>query len=279
MKNFQKPKRVESNLKKIMRIGYVQINPKFGAKEKNFAEVRALLTGVKADLIVLPELFATGYAFTSTKEVQDLAETREGLTADFLREISGRTGAIVVGGFSEIVEGKVYNAALIVQGGQVFETYHKIHLFNKEKLWFTPGERPLKVYNFPGFRLGVMICYDWIFPEVCRTLTLRGMQILAHPANLVLPYCQKGMVTRSLENHIFAVTANRVGREQHGAEDFTFTGLSQITGPTGQVLTQASVAKSQVRVVEIEVKEADNKNLNEFNQILQDRRPSFYVQN
>lgn len=259
-----------------MKIGYIQNAPIFGAKEKNFEGVRSLLKGVKADLLVLPELFATGYTFTSAEEARKMAETNHGKTADFLKELSGQTTATMVGGFIEIEGDKVYNSLLIVSGGEVIDTYRKIHLFNKEKLWFAPGDKPLKVYDINGVKIGIMICFDWMFPEVCRTLALQGMQVLAHPSNLVMPYCQNAMVTRCLENRVFAVTANRIGNEKRGDDDFTFTGASQITGTDGKILSFAPIDKPHVSVIEIDEKLADNKMINKYNDVIRDRREDFY---
>jgi len=259
-----------------MKIGYVQTDPVFGAKERNFDEVRKLLKGVNADLLVLPELFSTGYTFTSVEEVRNMAETDHGLTADFLKELSKSTGSTIVGGFIEIETGKIYNSSLIVSGNKVIDTYRKIHLFNKEKLWFNPGDKKLKVYEINDVKIGVMICFDWIFPEVCRTLTLQGMQVLAHPSNLVMPYCQTAMVTRCIENRIFAVTANRVGNEKRGEDDFAFTGASQITGIDGTVLSSAPAGKPYVSVVEIDEKLADNKMINKYNDVISDRQTYLY---
>ncbi len=250
--------------------------PVFGAKEQNFEEVRRMLNGVTADLLVLPELFSTGYAFTSADEVGKMAETDHGPTAGFLKELSKSTGSTIVGGFIEIEAGKIYNSSLIVSVNNVIDTYRKIHLFNKEKLWFAPGDKKLNVYEINGVKIGVMICFDWIFPEVCRTLALRGMQVLAHPSNLVMPYCQTAMVTRCLENKVFAVTANRIGNEQRGEDDFTFTGASQITGIDGAVLSAAPVGKPHVSVVEIDENLADNKMINKYNDVISDRQTSFY---
>jgi len=100
-------------------------------------------------------------------------------------------------------------------------TYRKIHLFYKEKLYFAPGENPPKVFNVNGVNIGVMICFDWIFPETARTLSLQGAELIAHPANLVLPYCQNAMITRSIENRVFTATANRVGSELREDEQLT----------------------------------------------------------
>jgi predicted amidohydrolase len=259
-----------------MKIGYVQNSPIFGEKEKNFMQIRELIRDIKADLIVLPELFATGYAFTSRDEVNELAENDSGETAVFLKQISDETGAVIVAGFIEKDRGKNYDASMMVYEDEVIDVYRKIQLFNKEKLWFTPGNKELQVHFVKGMKIGMMICFDWIFPEISRTLVLKGAQVIAHPSNLVMPYCQQAMVTRCLENRVFAVTANRIGNEKRGGDDFTFTGRSQITSFDGEILSSAPGNKTYVDVVEVDIKKADNKMINEYNDVLKDRRVEFY---
>lgn len=259
-----------------MKIGYVQNTPKFGDKQYNFNEVKTLTQGVKADLLVLSELFATGYTFTSREEAFILGETTNGETTTFLKTLSKETGATIVAGFVELENNKVYNSLIIVSGDQIIDTYRKIHLFNRETLWFDKGDKPLKVYDINGVKVGTMICFDWLFPEVCRELTLQGMQVLAHPSNLVMPYCQKAMVTRCLENKIFAITANRTGNEKRGQDDFTFTGASQITAPNGDVLASAPVSESHISIVEIDESLALNKKINPYNDLIAEIRPEFY---
>ena len=259
-----------------MKIGYIQTNPIFGKKEKNFQEITKLTTDLKADLIVLPELFATGYTFISKEEALSLAEDLNGKTSHFLVKLAKDTGAVIIGGFAENTGKKIYNSAMIVTNEGVVGTYRKIHLYYKEKLWFSPGDKPLEVYNVNDTKIGIMICFDWIFPETARTLSLLGADIIAHPANLVLPYCQKAMVTRCIENRLYAVTANRIGREKRGEDDFKFTGGSQITSYDGSILSRAPVDKFFIEFIEINIKHARNKNLNDYNNLLGDRRKEFY---
>ena len=259
-----------------MKVGYVQNSPFFGDKEKNFDQVGKLIGDVGADVLVLPELFATGYAFASKKEIKKLAETNNGETAAFLKEISAKTGAVIVAGFIEKDNGTYYNSSILVHKNKVIDTYRKIHLFNKEKLWFSPGNKRLSVHNVNGIKIGMMICFDWIFPEVSRTLALNGTQIIAHPANLVLSHCQKAMLTRCIENRVFSVTANRIGNEKRGEDDFVFTGRSQITSFDGKILSSAPENKTFIDVVEIDASEANNKMITEYNDVLGDRRKEFY---
>lgn len=262
---------------KMMKVGYVQTSPIFGKKKQNFEQVENLLANIKADLIVLPELFATGYTFTSKEEASSLAEDHDGKTAQFLIGIAKMTGAIIVGGYIEKEREKFYNSAMIVSSKGVIGSYRKIHLYYKEKLWFSPGDKLLKIYEIGGIKIGIMICFDWIFPETARTLAFLGADIIAHPANLVLPYCQNAMVTRCLENRIFAITSNRIGEEKRGPDRFKFTGKSQITSYNGEILSSAPNDKIYADFVNIDIKKARSKRLNEYNDLFKDRRFNFYL--
>ena len=122
----------------------------------------------------------------------------------------------------------------------------------------------------------MMICFDWLFPESARSLALQGVQLIAHPANLVLPYCPDAMVTRCLENHVFTATANRVGNEQRGGASLHFIGTSEVVDPNGNVLLRLSPAEEQIPAADIDLSQARNKRINERNDVLTDRRPDQY---
>lgn len=259
-----------------MKIGYVQSSPIFGNKSKNFEQIEELITKKKADLIVLPELFATGYTFISRKEVNNLAEGQNGETANFLKDISKKTGAIIVGGFIEKAGDEIYNSALMILNKNIIGIYRKLHLYYKEKLWFKQGNLALNIFEIKGFRIGMMICFDWFFPETMRSLSLLGADIIAHPTNLVLPYCQRAMTIRCLENKVYAVTSNRIGEEKRGSDNFKFTGASQITSYNGEVISQAPDDELFIDFRDIDVKNARNKKLNEYNDLFNDRKVDYY---
>ena len=123
-----------------------------------------------------------------------------------------------------------------------------------------------------------MICFDWYYPEVARTLALQGADILCHPSNLVLPSCPDAMVTRSLENRVFSLTANRVGQEVRGGKlPLTYIGKSELVSPQGKILSRASIDKEELLVLEIDVNEARDKSINSYNDLLKDRRPDLYT--
>ena len=120
-----------------------------------------------------------------------------------------------------------------------FGAYRKTHLFAEEKKWFDPGDTGFQVFDMGQVKIGVMICFDWWFPESARVLALKGADIFCHPANLVMPQCQRVMPAHSLLNGVFTITANRVGTEERGGKaPLQFTGKSQIVDPRGEVLVK-----------------------------------------
>jgi predicted amidohydrolase len=261
-----------------MRIGWIQSHPRYGALQENLDEARRSIGATRADLWVLPELFSTGYVFGSRDEVVRLAEPIPGgPTTQALLSIARERGCALVAGLPEAGgEGRFYNSAVAVDPGGLRAVYRKVHLFDHEKEWFDPGDRGFPVVELAGARVGILICFDWRFPEAARTLALAGAQILAHPSNLVLPYCQAAMVTRAIENRVFAVTANRIGTEERAGLALTFTGASQTVAPDGEILAIGPVSEPASGVAEIDPRQADEKRINRHNDLFSDRRTGFY---
>jgi predicted amidohydrolase len=263
-----------------MRIGFIQNHPAYGDREENLRALeRALRAAGAPDLWVLPELFAVGYLFGSRAEAARLAEpVPDGPTTQALIRLARGSGSALVAGLAERApDGRIFNSAVGVDRGGVQAVYRKIHLFDREKEWFDPGDLGFPVVALGGARVGLMICFDWRFPEAARTLALGGAQVIAHPSNLVMPFCQSAMVTRAIENRVFTVTANRIGTERaDDGSELTFTGRSRIVAPDGAVLADAPEAVTAVGVVEVNPAQADDKRATARNDVLADRRTEFY---
>lgn len=261
------------------RTGFVQFCPVRHDVAANVAAVGRLLDGVRADLLVLPELANSGYLYASPGQLAPYAEPADG-TGPFLsalRGLAANVGGLIVSGFAEQAPEGLYNSAAAVSAHGVLQVYRKTHLFADEKSLFLPGDSGFRVLDYRGARIGMMVCFDWHFPEAARSLALRGAQIIAHPANLVLPYCQTAMVTRCLENRVFAVTANRYGTEALGETSLTFTGASQVLDTLGRRLLEAPAAGDCVAVCEIEPAVAEDKRVGTGNDLFRDRRPEMYA--
>ena len=215
---------------------FVQTRPKFGQNEENIEEAIRLASSVKADIYVFPELCNTGYAFTSKSECHSLAESlRNGNSAEQFQAFTEKRRCTIVAGLAEKDGEKTYNSSIVVERGKILGTYRKMHLFFREKLWFSKSNSGFKTFPLEtlGCKIGVLICFDWFFPEASRKLAMEGAEIICHPSDLVLPgKAQIGMMARAFENRIFAITANRVGSENRGPKDrFRFTGKSQVVSP------------------------------------------------
>ena len=261
-----------------MRVALYQYRPLFGRVRRNLDKVQAALEGCRADLVVLPELAFTGYFFKDRAEALALAEDpRSSETVEALINLCRNGGFHLVTGFAEKQGERCYNSSLLIGPDGLLHTYRKLHLFDKEKFWFDPGDTELSVQDIGSARIGMMICFDWVFPEVARSLALQGAQILCHPSNLVLSgLCQQAMLTRCLENRVYAVTANRCGFDRRPHGELRFTGRSQIVSPTGELLYQAPARKEVLHMLTIDPDKSCDKGITEHNQVFSDRRPQYY---
>jgi len=251
-----------------MHVGFVQLDPKILDVEGNVDTALHLIGGKRADLIVLPELFNTGYNFRNRGEVAGVAEpVPEGATTQALMEFSKLDGTMVVAGVAERKGRSLYNSVVVLKDGKYMGTYRKVHLFYNEKKFFKSGLE-FKVFG----NVGVMVCFDWYFPESARSLMLKGAEVIAHPSNLVLSNCPEAMKTRALENRVYAVTADRVGIER----GLRFIGQSEIVNPRGQIIYRASATKEECVVRKIDLATARNKTVTPRNNLLRDRVPQAY---
>jgi predicted amidohydrolase len=259
-----------------MRVGFLQMRPRFGAVDANTSAIEQALARVRDALVVLPELCTTGYLVASRAELETLAEPAAGPTATRLMALARRNRLTVCWGFAERDGRRIYNSAQTVTPAGKRTLYRKAHLFDREKLFFDVPRGGFACFAAAGTRAGMMICFDWVFPEACRALALGGARIVLHPSNLVLPYCQQAMTTRCIENRVFAITCNRVGRESHGGRSLRFTGRSQIVGPRGEVLVRASATREELRLASIDPTTAVDKHMTLHNDLIGDRRPELY---
>lgn len=259
-----------------MNIGFIQFAPVLGNLDATLESLSPLLDRAgKAELLVLPELANSGYAFRSLDEARHGAEEiGKGPFSTFLEERCRDRGIHIVAGINERAGNRIYNSAVLVGPEGVQGIYRKLHLFKDEKDFFSPGDLGLPVFRVGSRRIGMLICFDWIFPEVWRILALQDADIIAHPANLVLPeLAQRAVPVHALINRIFVVTANRTGSER----GLTFTGNSLVADPTGSVLVEGTASQDDVGIVDIQVGLARNKRVTDRNDVFQDRRPEQYT--
>ncbi len=261
-----------------MRIGVYQNHSLFGQVDYNIKEAIDSISRINADLMVMPELFNTGYQFISKKELRSLAEDiPSGKTCQAMLELAQKKDMFLVFGIAEKDQGHCYNSAVVLGPQGFIGKYRKIHLFDNEKLFFDPGNSGFEVFDLGLAKIGIMICFDWWFPEAARVLALKGAQIICHPSNLVLDHCQDAMQTRSIENGVFSLTSNRIGTEARGGKSpLTFTGQSQIVDNKGRILRRMKKTETGIVLAGIDAKQAIDKKITPLNDRFKDRRPEFY---
>ncbi|MDQ7786980.1 MAG: nitrilase-related carbon-nitrogen hydrolase [Thermodesulfovibrionales bacterium] len=261
-----------------MKAGFYQYCPVFGKTEENLRRVLSAVRDTDADLLVLPEFFATGYQFVSREEVAGLSEKiPDGQTTQALSALSQKKNLHIVAGLPEKAGEQFYNSAVLTGPDGFIGVYRKTHLFFEEKLFFSPGDTGFQVWDTVIGRIGIMICFDWYFPESMRTLALMGADVVAHPSNLVLPHCPNSMPVLCRENRVYAVTANRIGQEtRKEGPPLRFIGQSQITAPDGTILVRALADNEALLTLDIDPAVARNKAVTSLNNLFEDRRPEMY---
>ncbi len=244
-----------------MKIALVQMKPKFLDFEYNFEVVKDYYNQTNADVVLFPELCLSGYNFDTKSEVESCALDGNSEIIDYFLEQTKKNGNAIVFGTVFRKNENLYNSQIFI-GNNNFVLYNKVNLFNRENLFFSPGNE-MKIVDYKGYRFGMAVCFDWFHPEFFRELAKKGSDIILHSANLVMPYCQRANVTRSIENRVYIATSNRIGEER----DLKFTGMSQITDPFGNIILKLGENVEGVYEVELDLSISRNKKLNDFNSI------------
>ena len=264
-------------MKETITVACGQFSPKFGETDHNIGRIIRLIEDTEADLMVFPELITSGYEFHNRGELLESAlDLENGQEIQRLKSIAHDRNINIALGVPERSGNKIFNSAALIEPSGKVSVYRKLHLFDREKTIFDAGDGPPKVIETEIGKLGLMICFDWIFPEMARLLALRGAQIILHPSNLVLQYCQRAMFARSVENGVFSITCNRIGSESRTDRTLTFTGASQILSNRGELLAQATTDSDEIITAKIRPSLADDKMLTARNHILNDRRTEFF---
>lgn len=230
-------------------LAVVQTTPKLGDVPENLAEIEdvlARLPDISNRLIVFPEMATSGYYFGMRDQLWKLAEpVPNGPTTQKLIDLAVRYDSYLVVGLPEREGENLYNSAVLVGPEGYVTKYRKLHLWNKEKLLYEPGDHGLVIADLPIGRVGLIICYDLWFPEQVRILRLLGADLIAMPAALVwnnTPAHQKhgyymadyvAMATAQL-NQVFLAMASQVGIY---GDNWLF-GSSILVSPYGWPLTE-----------------------------------------
>ena len=206
----------------------------------------------RAEVLVTPEMFATGYAL-APDEVACLAEDPGGPTEKAVAQIARRHRLAIAYGHPERAPGGgAYNAATLVgPDGVVRGRHRKVHMFGDlDRDLFVPNASPPAAFDFDGTRVGMLICYDVEFPEAVRSLAVGGAGTIFVPtANMTgCDEVQEFLVrARACENNCSVVYANYCGAD----DVFEYNGLSMICGPRGEVLAQADAKGEELVIADL----------------------------
>jgi len=232
-----------TNISESYFAGFLQFDVKSGDIENNLSRVEEGLAEITASndrispgIIVLPELWATGFAY---EKLPELTEKIPGLLED-LRVLSAKHNVHIAGSLPEFSKNSYFNTLFISCPTGIAGSYRKQRLFSpmQEDAFFTPGTKPRPIQTELG-PIGALVCYDLRFPELLREQTGLGADLLVIPAQWPAARVNHWRIlvqARAIENQMFVVAANRCGI----TDDTVFGGHSMIVAPDGSILLEAS---------------------------------------
>jgi len=249
-------------IKDKIKLAAAQIDPKLKQNSENLEKILSATREAarnQAELVVFPECSLAGYVYSSRDEAMPFAETVPGPSTEKVASLCQELKVYVVFGLLEKEDDKLYNAAAFLGPEGLIGNYRKNHLpYLGIDRFVDAGDKPFRVYKTPIGNIGLFICYDIVFPESARVMTLMGADILAHPtnfpegANRITNYV---LNSRSLENNIHLVSTNRTGSEL----GYSFCGLSKIISAPGDTIALASPDKEEIIYGEVSLGEARQK--------------------
>jgi predicted amidohydrolase len=266
---------------RVTRIACAQLAPVLGDLTANLEMSTAAIAqavSAGAQIVVLPELVTSGYLFADADDARAVA-----LSAGdpaFENWVAAAGEAVVIGGFCELADdGTLHNSALVIDRGAVAGCYRKTHLWDREKLIFTPGDRLPPVLATRFGAIAVMICYDLEFPEVTREVAVQGAELIAAPVNWPrMPRpdgARIGEVITAMSaartNRIAIAVCDRAGvdRGQQWAEG------TAIINADGWVVAEVG-AGTGLATAEVDLSASHDKKITDYVNVLADRRLDLY---
>lgn len=259
-----------------MKISCAQMNMAFGKPEDSFRLAKEMIAEAmvqQPDVIVLPETWNTG--FFPRKMLQELADRDCARVKEEIGALAREYHVnIVAGSVANLRDGKIYNTACIFdRDGNCVAEYDKTHLFTPmgEHKFFTPGDHLCR-FQLDGVDCAIIICYDVRFPELIRSMTVQGVDLLfvvSQWPNVRIPHLRGLTTARAIENQMFVACCNSCGT----AGETKYGGNSAIIDPWGKTLALAGDAQ------EIITADCDFSIVREIRasiNVFADRRPELY---
>ena len=260
-----------------MKIALVTIRPSVLDKQANIKKIEKYIKKTKADIYVFGELSLTGYSLKD--EIRDVAEDINGNSIKQIKKLAEKNKCYIVFGMplkNNNVEGLIHNAAILVHPDGKIDIYNKWFLITfgpfEEKIFFDEGEN-LQIFNTKFGKIGLIICYDIFFPELCKLYSMQGANIIicisASPST-TRKYFETIIPARAIENTVFMVFVNLVGTQ----EDLVFWGGAQVYDPLAKLLVKAPYFKESITTCEIDLDDIKIARANR--PVLRDIRPDIY---
>ena len=260
----------------VMKIGCIQLNVRFGKVEENFERAEKCIreaVAKGAELVVLPEMWNTGYALKQLDEIADTDGTR---SKQFLTRLAKELKIHIVGGSVAVKRGdKYYNTMYVVDNtGELVGEYSKAHLFRllDEHLYLEAGNE-MNHFSLGELDAAGVICYDIRFPEWLRAHALAGAKVLFIPAQWPterIDHWQTILRARAIENQCFVIAVNRTARNMDN-----YNGHSMVIEPWGEVLWVGGETE-EVAVIDVDFSKVDE--VRSRIPVYDDRRPNLYEQ-
>ena len=264
----------------IIKLALAQISSIRGKKKDNLRKMEECILRAReqeADLVIFPEMALTGYVLRD--QVFELAEKIPGPSTTKLEELAKKTRVYVIFGMPELsekTESTIFNTGVILgpEGliGKYRKTYLPTHSVFEEKRYFRQGYE-IAAFDTTIGKIGLFICYDIFFPEVCRLTRLKGAELMvcisASPA-IRKNYFEILAAARALENTAFLAYVNLVGFE----DGLQFWGGSRLIGPTGEIIRRAKYYEEDFVVCEVDY--SDLRSAETFIPTLRDLRPELF---
>jgi predicted amidohydrolase len=226
-----------------------QLSPRLRETEVNIETISRIVTEhPEADLVVLPELFLSGYTLS---HIDELAVHLDGPELKSVADIARGNSTALIFGAPERVSGGVANSAICIQeDGSIVAVYRKVQLYGGEESdTFVAGDE-LLIVELCGLKIGLMICFDVEFPEVARSLARAGAELLVTISANMEPFGNDHSVfvlARALENGLPHVYVNQIG----SAENLTLVGGSTVVSPDGETYAQANSSGEEILSVKL----------------------------
>lgn len=261
----------------MVKIALISMRPYIGNKIKNLKKIEKFIVNSKADFYIFGEMTLTGYRCKDN--IRELAENIDDFSIRFLKKLAKKNKCYIIFGMprlDEKIKGVIYNSAILIHPDGDINIYDKWFFPNfgpfEEKLFFDEGEN-INIINSKFGRIGLIICYDIFFPELCKAYTLQGADIIicisASPS-ITRKYFEKIIPTRAIENTTFFFYSNLVGTQ----EDLTFWGGSQAYDPLGNLIIKAPYYKESIITFEIDINQVIIARSNR--PVIRDIRPEIY---